>query len=88
MEKNFKDQSRRLFIRQISLASALLLSGKITDVSADEVYGLKSKVKLRFVVASDFHYGQPDTAFEEMTDKVINQINLFNKTNKLNFCFN
>ncbi len=86
MEKNFKDQSRRLFIRQISLASALLLSGKITDVSADEVYGLKSKVKLRFVVASDFHYGQPDTAFEEMTDKVINQINLFNKTNKLNFC--
>ena len=86
MEKNFKDQSRRLFIRQISLASALLLSGKITDLSAEEVYGLKSKVKLRFVVASDFHYGQPDTAFNEMTEKVISQINLFNKTNKLNFC--
>jgi 3',5'-cyclic AMP phosphodiesterase CpdA len=68
------------------LASALLLSGKITEVSAEEVYGLKSKVKLRFVVASDFHYGQPDTAFDEMTSKVISQINLFNKTNKLNFC--
>ena len=86
MEKNINSQARRKFIQQISLASALLLTGRITDLSAEEVYGLKAKVKLRFVLASDFHYGQPNTAFDEMTDKVINQINLFNKSNRIDFC--
>jgi predicted phosphodiesterase len=86
METNVKSESRRKFIQQISLASALLLGGRITDLSAQEVFGLKAKVKLRFVLASDFHYGQPETAFDEMTDKVINQINLFNKSNRIDFC--
>ena len=86
MEKNISRQSRRRFIQQISFASALLLTGRITDLSAEEVYDLKAKVKLRFVLASDFHYGQPNTAFNEMTDKVINQINLFNKSNRIDFC--
>ena len=86
MEKSIKRQTRRSFIQQISIASALLLSGRITDLSAAEVYDLKAKVKLRFVLASDFHYGQPNTAFDEMTDKVINQINLFNKSNRIDFC--
>lgn len=86
MEKNISGQTRRRFIKQISFASALLLTGRITDLSAEEVYGLKAKVKLRFVLASDFHYGQPNTAFDEMADKVINQINLFNKNNAIDFC--
>ena len=86
MKENLKDQTRRKFIQQISLASALLLSGKITNLSAAEVYGLKAKVKLRFALASDFHYGQPDTPFDETTEKVINQINLFNKSSRLDFC--
>lgn len=86
MNKNLKESSRRLFIKQLSMASAMLLSGKITDLSAAEVYDLKSKVILRFVVASDFHYGQAKTPYEEMTQTAINQINSFNKTNKLDFC--
>jgi predicted phosphodiesterase len=86
MDKNIKESSRRLFIKHLSMASAMLLCGKLTDLSAAEVFALKSKVKLRFVVASDFHYGQAKTPFEEMTEKAISQINLFNKTNKLNFC--
>lgn len=86
MGKDINSQTRRKFIQQISLASALLLSGRITDLSAEEVYGLKAKVKLRFVLASDFHYGQPNTKFDEMTDTVINQINLFNKNNRIDFC--
>ncbi len=86
MGKNIKSESRRKFIQQISIASALLIGGRITDLSAEEVLGLKAKVKLRFVLASDFHYGQPGTAFDEMTDKVINQINLFNKSNRIDFC--
>ncbi|MFA6945721.1 MAG: metallophosphoesterase [Pedobacter sp.] len=86
MENKNNSQSRRKFIQQVSLASALLITGRITDLSAEEVYGLKAKGKLRFVLASDFHYGQPNTAFDEMTDKVINQINLFNKSNRIDFC--
>jgi len=86
MEKNISGQTRRRFIKQISFASALLLTGRITSLSAEEVYGLKAKVKLRFVLASDFHYGQAQTAFDEMTDKFVNQINLFNKNNRIDFC--
>jgi 3',5'-cyclic AMP phosphodiesterase CpdA len=86
MEKNISRQSRRRFIQEISFASAILLTGRITDLSAEEVYDLKAKVKLRFVLASDFHYGQPNTAFNEMTDQAINQINLFNKSSRIDFC--
>jgi len=86
MEKKINSQSRRRFIQQISLASALLLTGRITDLSAEEVYELKARVKLRFAVASDFHYGQPKTNYDEMTQTVINQINMFNKSNRINFC--
>ncbi len=86
MDKKINDQSRRKFISQISLATALLLSGRITDLSAEEVYELKAKVKLRFAVASDSHYGQPNTAFDAMMDKVINQINTFHKSDPLDFC--
>jgi len=42
MEKNISGQTRRRFIKQISFASALLLTGRITSLSAEEVYG-KSK---------------------------------------------
>jgi 3',5'-cyclic AMP phosphodiesterase CpdA len=86
MEKNISRQTRRRFIQQISFASALFLTGRITDLSAEEVHGLRAKVKLRFVLASDFHYGQPNTAFDEMTDQAINQINLFNKSSRIDFC--
>ena len=78
--------SRRIFIRNISFATAFLLSGKITNLSAEEVYHLKKKVQLRFVVASDAHYGQPKTLFDEMIEKIINQINTFHQSNPLDFC--
>lgn len=86
MENKVNSQSRRKFIQQVSLASALLLTGKITHLSGEEVYELKAGVKLRFAVASDSHYGQPDTAFDAMMDKAINQINIFHKTYPLDFC--
>lgn len=86
MEEELNNQSRRKFIQQISLASALLLSGKITDLSAEDVYGLKANVKMRFALASDFHFGQPETPFEESAENVIRQINRFSKSNRLDFC--
>lgn len=78
--------SRRKFIKNISFASAFLITGKVSSLSANDVIGLKSKVKLRFVVASDVHYGQPDTPFEKMTETVMNQINLFHQQSPVDFC--
>lgn len=78
--------SRRSFIRNISFATALLLSGKISDLSAEDVYRLHNKVRLRFVVASDAHYGQPDTAFDDLFERMTAQVNAFHQSNKLDFC--
>lgn len=78
--------SRRKFIKNISLASALLLTGKWTTLSAAEVLAYRDKVKLRFVVASDAHYGQPGTPYEQMMDTITQQINLFHQQSPLDFC--
>lgn len=78
--------SRRSFIRNISFATALLLSGKISNLSAEEVYRLRKKVSLRFVVASDAHYGQPKTLFDELIQKMTDQVNAFHQANTLDFC--
>lgn len=78
--------SRRKFIKNISFASAFLITGKITALSASDVLALNKKVNLRFVVASDVHYGQPNTPFEQMTETVVKQINLFHQQNPLDFC--
>jgi len=80
------DSSRRHFIKNISFASAFLLTGKVLPLSANDVIGLRTKVKLRFVVASDVHYGQPNTLFEQMTETIINQINLFHQQSPVDFC--
>jgi Icc protein len=85
-EKNSRTSSRRSFIRNISFASAFLLSGKISDLTGAEVYRLRKKVKLRFVVASDAHYGQPKTAFDAMIEKITAQVNSFHNNNPLDFC--
>ena len=84
-ENNNSGTSRRQFIKNISFASAFLITGRVTPLSANDVIGLRSKVKLRFAVASDVHYGQPNTLFEQMTETVINQINLFHQQSPLDF---
>jgi 3',5'-cyclic AMP phosphodiesterase CpdA len=83
-EKN--QVGRRNFIKNISAATAILLSGNTSFLSAQEVLDVQNKVVLRFAVASDLHYGQPDTQFEEMTQKLIRQINQFHQDNNLSFC--
>lgn len=78
--------SRRAFIKNVSFATAFLVTGNLRKLSAAELYQMRGKVAMRFVVASDAHYGQPNTAFDEMIEKLINQINLFHKENPLDFC--
>lgn len=82
--KSFQSE-RRNFIKQVSAATAILLTGDISILSAQEVWGQQSDVVLRFAVVSDFHYGQPNTAFDEMTEKILSQINLFHSKNPLAF---
>lgn len=84
--KNQLAVSRRKFIHQLSFASAILLGGNIQNLSAQEVGALKKKVRLRFAVASDAHYGQPDTPYEAMMDTIIQKINGFHQENPLDFC--
>lgn len=79
-------RSRRSFLRNMSFASVFLLGGGIRNLSAAEVYGLRKKVTLRFVVASDSHYGQPKTDFDGMIEKIIGQVNSFHNNNPLDFC--
>ena len=85
-EKTPASNSRRSFIRNVSFATAFLLSGKISSLTAAEVYELKKKVALRFVVASDAHYGQPKTLFDEMIEKITTQVNSFHQSSPLDFC--
>jgi len=52
---------RRIFIQQIGSLVVLAACGKGTD-TVDEI--LEKPVKLRFTVASDWHYGEPETDYE------------------------
>lgn len=77
--------NRRSFIKNISFASALLMGGGIESLSATDILERRKKVKLRFVVASDAHYGQPKTEFDAFVNTMTTQINAFHQQNKVNF---
>ncbi|HXI01454.1 MAG TPA: metallophosphoesterase [Sphingobacteriaceae bacterium] len=74
---------RRKFITGISCISILLADGKV--VKATELLVPKSKLKLRFFVASDGHYGQPDIPSDEYFKTLVESVNSWNKTDKAKF---
>ena len=84
--KNQDQISRRHFVKNISFASAFFMGGGFQSLSSQDVDALKDQVKMRFAVASDAHYGQPDTPYEAMMDTIIEKINLFHGSNPLDFC--
>ena len=65
--------------------AVLMTGGIIHRLQAEDVFDLKKKVKLRFLVASDNHYGQPNTAFEELTKIFVEKANAFHATQKIDF---
>lgn len=77
--------NRRSFIKNISFASALLMGGGIESLTAADIFERRKKVKLRFAVASDAHYGQPKTEFDTFVQTITAQINAFHQQNKVNF---
>ncbi len=84
--KNQDQISRRHFVKNISFASAFFMGGGFQSLSSQDVDALKDQVKMRFAVASDAHYGQPNTPYEAMMDTIIEKINLFHGSNPLDFC--
>ena len=83
---NYNNASRRSFLKNVSFATAFFAVGGFKKISASTVFENRNKVVLRFVVASDAHYGQPGTAYDEMIEKIIGQINSFHKETPLDFC--
>ena len=84
--KNQDQISRRHFVKNISFASAFFMGGGFQSLSTQDVDALKDQVKMRFAVASDSHYGQPNTPYVSMMDTIIDKINLFHGSNPLDFC--
>src|SRR5258706_9453750 len=78
---------RKEFLRLAAPAFLLLANGKIVKAASflftEEE---RKKVKLRFVVASDGHYGQPETEFEKYYAETIAHINNEHAKNPFSFC--
>lgn len=78
--------SRREFIKGISSASLVLLGGSVIKLNPAEAASLRKGSALRFVVASDGHYGQPDTEYDSFQETLIRHVTEFHTNNPLNFC--
>ena len=79
---------RRKFIKNASALTIILANGNIlsaTDKLTADKWD-KRKVMYRFVVASDGHYGQQDTAFENYFATLVNSINSEHSKHPFAFC--
>lgn len=75
---------RRKFLENISMASILLIDGKVLKINDLSDFS-KRKTQLRFMVASDGHYGQKDTPFQEYFDKFVAYINAAHEQDPFDF---
>ena len=69
--------SRREFLRSTLKAAAIIGAGNSLQSFANGSFILPSrnKVALRFAIASDGHYGQPDTQYDIYHDEMRSWIN-------------
>jgi len=77
---------RRSFIQKSSSVLLLLGSGKIISLADGYENFLRKKPVLRFVVASDGHYGQKDTAYEQFFSSLTDHINELHSKEPFAFC--
>ncbi len=78
--------SRRKFVKGISSASLVLLGGSLVKLSPAEAAAIQKKTSLRFVIASDGHYGQPKTEFDSFHETLVRHVTYFHKSNAVDFC--
>lgn len=82
-------QNRRHFLK-VALTSAVWIgAGKSIKTFAGAKFNLpaKDEVKLRVVIASDGHFGQPQTAFEANHAEMVSWINAEGATRGVDFTF-
>lgn len=84
MDQN--SSTRRSFLKNVSLVTAFFAVGGFKEIGASVVFENRKNVALRFVVASDAHYGQPGTTYDAMIEKITTQINMFHKETPIDFC--
>ena len=77
---------RRAFLKNSTPVLLLLTNGKMLYRSALSFASDRKKVKFRFAVASDGHFGQPQTTWENDYSNIIQNINLQHTKNKLKAC--
>jgi Icc protein len=81
--------SRRKFL-DLGIKSAFLISAgnSIQALGADRHFSNRnSQTILRFAVASDCHYGQPDVKFDQFHTEMVDWLNLEKDQNSLDFTF-
>ncbi len=79
--------NRREFVKYASSLTILLANGnmlKANEMDLEE-WG-KRKIKLRFVIASDGHYGQKDTDYEKYFATLVSRINEEHTKKPFAFC--
>jgi len=77
---------RRKFLKQGSAALLILGSCKIIRLSDSYEEWLSKKPVLRFIVASDGHYGQKDTEYEKYFSNLTEKINQLHADKPFEFC--
>ncbi|MBB6270754.1 3',5'-cyclic AMP phosphodiesterase CpdA [Pedobacter cryoconitis] len=81
--------SRRLFIKSglagIALAGIPGVVSALAPVEQHVLSNSAGKLKLRFAIASDGHYGQPDTPFKKDHENIIQWLNEAHHVSPLNF---
>ena len=79
--------NRRAFLKYSSSLALVLANGNI--LQADELntrWWKSRKVKLRFVIASDGHYGEKNTPYEAYYETLVQRINEEHAMNPFAFC--
>jgi hypothetical protein len=77
---------RREFLKNSTPVLLLLTNGKLLYRSALSLAPELNKVKFRFAVASDGHFGQPKTTWENDYTSIIQSINQQHKQHRLKTC--
>ena len=81
-------KTRRGFLKR-TVGSAAALAGTAVGTSFEATAGApigKEPVRLRFAVASDGHYGQPDTDYAAFYRNIVAWLNQEHELNGLDFC--
>ncbi|MEO6317140.1 MAG: metallophosphoesterase [Chitinophagaceae bacterium] len=79
--------NRRNFIKYSTPVILLLANGRLLQAAEMDPYEWeKRKVKLRFAIASDGHYGEPKTDYEQFYATMVSRVNEAHAANPFAFC--